>query len=97
MVHTWPLFLENILKRQDQASVACPPGFLDTQAGIIYRDSFGEKTQMHTMPRQRDGIYAGGRGGGQFVDIKTKKCKEQTESEDTIAAHVFIFGNLYSS
>ena len=52
---------------------------------------------MHTMPRQRDGIYAGGRGWMQFVDMNTKKCKEQTESEDIIAAHIFIFGNLYSS
>ena len=45
---------------------------------------------MHTMPRQQDGIYAGGRGWMQFVDMNTKKCKEQTESEDIIAAHIFI-------
>ena len=93
--HTWPLFYRKHSKtRQDQASVACPPGFLDTQAGIIYRDSFGEKHKcIQCQGNEMEYMRADG-GWTQFVDMDTKKCKEQTESEDIIAAHIFIFGNL---
>ena len=90
MVHTWSLFYRKHSKtRQDQASVAYPLGFLHTKLAL-----YGEK---HKCIQCQDNKmeYAGGRGWMQFVDMKTKKCKEQTESEDIIAAHIFICLAIY--
>ena len=65
-----------------------------------FSTQYPDKAQMQRTPWQQDRINMLEVQFVQFVDMNTKKCKEQTESEDIIAAHIFIlaiypFDKLY--